>query len=298
MFTKAVNKNLISGLLGGLLSLGIFAIAYCFLDQSHIDKFLPRNKVEAIVYFPMLIIAPLAALAIHELGHLLTGLALGQKLKLFVVAFLGIRDEDGKTKIFFNNNLSYFGGIAATAPKTEKDINPNSFSKIIIAGPVFSFLYFILCLFVFLYYDSIFNSFFGLSALISFGLFLATTLPEKSGIMFTDRKRFQRLKLKGIAQDAEIAMYELISKSIIDNSFKYIDIEKTSILDKDNDVITKFWASYIRFMFYKEHELTEEKNKAIQELLNFKQEIPKSIWNTLKIELLPPMRVLAQSACS
>ena len=248
-----MNKNIISGLLGALVSIGIFALAYFFLDQSHIDKFLPRNKVEAIIYFPMLIIAPLSALIIHELGHLLTGLALGQQLKLFVVAFLGLRDEDGKTKIFFNKNISYFGGIAATAPKTQNDINPNTFSKILIAGPIFSFLYCIICLIIFFQFDSYFNSFFALSALTSFGLFLATTFPEKSGIMFTDRKRFQRLNTKGITQDAEIAMYDLISKSIIDNSFKNIDIERTAIFEKDTDITTKFWAAYLKFMFYKEN---------------------------------------------
>lgn len=279
-----MKKNIISGLLGALLSVGFFLLAYYFSDQMHIDKFLPRNKIEAIIYFPMLIIAPLSAILIHELGHLLTGLALGQKLKLFVVAFFGVKDEDGKIKVFFNKNLSYFGGVAATAPKTENDINPKSFSKILIAGPIVSFVYFVVCLFVFFQFDTYLNSFFALSALTSFGLFLATTLPEKSGIMFTDRKRFQRLNTKGITQDAEIAMYELISKSIIDNSFKNIDIQKTAILDKDNDSTTKFWAEYLRFMYFKENGLTEQENETLQKLTSFKTEIPKSIWNTLRIE--------------
>lgn len=279
-----MNKNIISGLLGALLSVGVFGLAYLFLDQSHIDKFLPRNKIEAIIYFPMLIVAPISALTIHELGHLLTGLALGQKLKLFVVAFFGLRDEDGKTKIFFNKNISYFGGVAATAPKTENDINPNTFSKILIAGPIFSFLYFIICLIVFFQFDSYFNSFFALSALTSFGLFFATTIPEKSGIMFTDRKRFQRLNSKDETQEAEIALYELISKSIIDDSFKHIDIEKTAILEKDNDLTTKFWAAYLKFMFYKENGLTEKESEALQQLLIFKNDLPQSIWKTLKIE--------------
>ncbi|SMD45526.1 hypothetical protein SAMN00777080_4180 [Aquiflexum balticum DSM 16537] len=279
-----MRKNLISGLLGALLSVGVFAFAYFFLDQTHIDKFLLGNKIEAIIYFPMLIIAPLSALFMHELGHLLTGLALGQKLKLFVVAFFGIKDEDGRTKVFFNKNLSYFGGIAATVPKTEKDINPNSFSKILLAGPLFSFVYFIVCLLVFFQFDSYLNSFFAIAALTSFGLFLATTLPEKSGIMFTDRKRFQRLNSKGIAQESETAMYELLSKSIIDNSFKNIDIQKTAIMDKDNNLTTKFWAAYLRFMYFRENGLTEQEIEALQKLTTFKSEIPKSIWNTLKID--------------
>jgi hypothetical protein len=42
----------------------------------------------------MLIAALLSALIIDGLGHLLTGLALGQKLKLFIVAFFLLRDKD------------------------------------------------------------------------------------------------------------------------------------------------------------------------------------------------------------
>jgi hypothetical protein len=279
-----MKKNFISGVLGALISLGVFALAYFFVNQTLINNFLPRNKVEALVYFVMLIIAPLSAITIHELGHLCTGLALGQKLKLFVVAFLGIQESDGKIQLYFNRNLSHFGGVVATAPKTKQDFNPKSFAKILIAGPIISFLYFIVCLLIFTWFDTYFNSFFALSALTSFGLFLATTLPEKTGIMFTDRKRFQRLMTKGIAQDAEIVLYELISKVLIDNSFKDIDIQNTTILDKDNDRTTKFWAAYLRFMYFKENGLVEQKNEAVEELNFFKSEIPKNIWSTLNID--------------
>lgn len=209
------------------------------------------------------------------------GLYLGQKFKLFVVAFLGIKDEDGKTKFFFNKNPAYFGGVAATAPLTESDINPKSFAKILLAGPIFSFLFFIGCALVFLQFDSAYNSFFALTALISFGLFLATTIPEKTGLMFTDRKRFQRLCTIGVTQDVEIALYELLSKSIIDNSFRNIDISKTLILEKDNDVTIKFWTYYLRFMFYKENGLDEMRENSLQQLYKIQHEIPKSIWNAL-----------------
>lgn len=279
-----MKKNLISILSGGLISVVVFTLAYLILDQSHIDKFFPRNNTETIIFFLVVIFAPLFAIFIHELGHLLTGLALGQKLKLFVVAFFGIRDDEGKIKVFFNKSLSYFGGVAATAPETEKDINPKSFSKILIAGPVFSFIYFIISMVAFLKSDSYLNSFFALSSLTSFGLFLATTIPEKSGIMFTDRKRFQRLNTKGITQEVETTMYELISKSIIDNSFKNIDVKKIEILEKDHDVTIQFWAAYLRFMFYKENGLSEQENNAMEQLAAFKSEIPKSIWNSLNIE--------------
>ena len=140
-----MNKNLSSAIYGALLSIGVSALGYFFLDRSDLEKFLPDSKGETAIYFSMLIIAPLSALVVHELGHLLTGIALGQKLKLFVVAFLGIRENEGRIEFFFNKNISYFGGVAATAPKTIADIKHQTFARILIAGPIFSILYSVIC---------------------------------------------------------------------------------------------------------------------------------------------------------
>ena len=136
----------------------------------------------------------------------------------------------------------------------------------------------------FFQFDNYFNSFFALSSLTSFGLFLATTVPDKSGMMFTDRKRFQRLNTKGVTQDAEVTLYQMISFALIENSFRNIDVKKTEILDRDSEITTKFWAEYLRFMFYKDNGMMDQKNRSAQALLNFKSEIPKSIWRTLEVE--------------
>lgn len=283
-FKKTMEKNLLSALLGALASVALFALAFFALDQSHIDKFLPDSKWESYLYFPMLIVGPACAITAHELGHLFTGLALGQRFKLLVVAFLGIAEEAGKIKIFFNTNLGYFGGIAATVPQTTATIDHRIFAKILIAGPLTSLGYGILCLWVFFQFDSAFNSFFALSGLTSIGLFLATTLPEKSGIMYTDRKRFQRLHQKGPTQDAEIAMYQLFSQSIIENSFKNIDLAKTYILGKDPETEMQFWAEYIRYQFYKDNMLDDKKMRSKKRLEDFRSEIGESVWKSLKIE--------------
>jgi hypothetical protein len=277
-------KNLLSAVGGALISVGIFALAYFLLDQAHIDKFLPRNKTEAIIYFPMLIVAPVCAVVVHELGHLITGLAFGQKFKLFVIAFLGIVEDKGKINFFLNKNLAYFGGIVVVVPKSVNEIDYRVFARTLIAGPLTSLIYGIICLLIFLKFDTLFNSFFGLTALTSLGLFLATTIPNKSGIMYTDRKRFQRLNKKGVTRDAEIALYHVISQSIIENSFKNINLSLTDSIEKDHEVEMKFWAEYIRYSYYKENENEHEKNKAKIALMKFEKSINQGIWKSLKIE--------------
>lgn len=279
-----MKKNLLSALMGALVSVALFALAYYSLNQSHIDKFLPNSKLESIVYFPMLIIGPLCAITVHELGHLFTGLVLGQRFKLLVIAFLGIAEDSGSIKLFFNTNIGYFGGIAATVPQSTSTTDHRVFAKILIAGPLTSLGYGILCLWAFFQFDSAFNSFFAISSLTSIGLFMATTFPDNSGIMYSDRKRFQRLHQKGPTQDAEIAMYQLFSQSIIENSFKNIDLAKTYIIEKDPEALMRFWAEYIRYQFYKDNMIFDKKAISKERLEDFRSTLGNTLWKNLKIE--------------
>jgi hypothetical protein len=279
-----MKKNIISGLLGALVSILIFCLAYLLLNQSQIDKFLPRTKMEGLIYFLVIIIAPIFTIAIHELGHMITGITLGQKFKLFIVAFLGIVEDKGKIKLFLNKNLAYFGGIVVVVPKSVDKINHRIFAKTLIAGPLTSLVYGIVCLLIFIEFDTMFNSFFGLSSLTSLGLFLATTIPEKSGIMYTDRKRYQRLNKDGVTRDAEIALYQVITQSIIENSFKNIELSKTYIIEKDEEVEMKFWAEYIRYLYYKDNHNSTVAEATKNRLLNYKQLIPNTVWKSLQLD--------------
>ena len=102
--------------------------------------------------------------------------------------------------------------------------------------------------------------------------------------MYTDRKRYKRLNKKGVTRDAEIALYQMISQSIIENSFKNIDLAKTDIIEKDDEVEMKFWAEYIRYLYYKDNELASDLYLSKSKLLDFKSAIGENVWKTLKLE--------------
>lgn len=277
-------KDLLSGLLGALVSVLIFGFFYYFLDQEYIDKFLPSNKVEGIVFFVTLFVGPLVAIFFHELGHLFVGLIQGQKCKLFVVGFLGIIEANGKISFYLNTNLAHFGGLVVMIPKRIDDIEAEVFARILLAGPLFSLFLSLICVLLFIYTDTPLNSFFGFTSLVSVGLFWVTTIPDKSGMMFTDRKRYQRLKKKGITQDAEIALYEIVCQSSIENTFKRIDINKTFLLEADSEIEMKFWAAYFRYMYYAENEREVEKKKEREQLEKLKYLVDENSWRTLSIE--------------
>lgn len=58
--------------------------------------------------------------------------------------------------------------------------------------------------------------------------------------MFTDRKRFQRLRQKGVTQDAEYALITIMNDVQLNNSFKNIDINKADIIERDSEMMMKF----------------------------------------------------------
>lgn len=118
------------------------------------------------------------SLAVHELGHLITGLVQGFKFHLYVVGFLGIkRDDNDRIKVYLNTDFNYFGGIAATLPIGKHPDNVKKFANLVIAGPLASLLFAMLCGLLSFLSTSLWHSFWQVGSLISLMTFLATTLP-------------------------------------------------------------------------------------------------------------------------
>jgi len=180
-----------------LLVVGGF-VGYGIGSSGLLDNIIPTKedfRWYQIFYFVLLY---LLVVAVHELGHLLTGMVLGYEFNIYVVGPLGIRrKEDRSIKPYFNKDLSSYGGLAATFPKPGRDFSAEDFAKIVIAGPIISILIALVC-FAFGNLSSQPAQFFIFyTGFISLFIFFATTIPSRTGVFYTDRKRYQRLKRKG-----------------------------------------------------------------------------------------------------
>lgn len=264
--------------------MGIMLGAYYLIPKESILKLFPNSPLETVVFFSSVILCPILALFLHELGHLMVGLIQGFKLQLFVVAFLGIKRVDNKVKFYFNRELQFFGGIAATSPQKVTDHLKKQFAYILIAGPLFSLILGALFLILFSITDSIFNASFGITGIISLGLFLATTLPAKSGVFFTDRKRMQRLLDKGRIGDIEYSFLKTTSQLLIDSHYKNISLEDLRMIQSDEEPIIQFWGHYYEFKYFEEMGNEEMTLSIKNNLYLYKEIIPKTIWNSLLIE--------------
>lgn len=280
MKSKTLKDSLIGLLLGMVIMLG----AIYLIPKESILKLFPNSPLETIIFFSSVILCPFFAIFLHELGHLMTGLIQGFKLQLFVVAFLGIKREEDKVTFYFNKELQFFGGIAATSPPKITNNLKKQFAYILIAGPLSSLIFGALFLFLFSVTDSIFNASLGITGIISSGLFLATTLPAKSGVFFTDRKRMQRLLDKGRIGDIEYAFLKTTSQLLIDTHYKNISLEDVKMIQSDAEPIIQFWGHYYEFKYFEEMGDEEKALSIKNNLSQYKEIIPKTIWNSLLIE--------------
>ncbi len=277
------SKTFKDSLIGLLLGMAIMLIAYYLIPKETILKLFPKSPVETIVFISSVILCPFIAILLHELGHLLAGLVQGFKLQLFVVAFLGIKRVDDKVVFYFNKDLQFFGGIAATSPQKITNFLKKQFAYILIAGPLSSLVFGLIFLFLFKTTDSIFNSSIGIIGIISSGLFLATTLPSKSGVFFTDRKRMQRLLDKGRVGEIEYSFLKTTSQLLIDTNYKNISLEDLKTIQSDEEPIIQFWGYYYEFKYLEEIGNQDMALTIKNHLNNYKELIPKTIWKSLSI---------------
>jgi hypothetical protein len=277
------NKTFKDSLIGLVLGMAIMLSAYYLIPKEIILKLFPKSPVEIIVFISSVILCPFIAILLHELGHLLAGLIQGFKLQLFVVAFLGIKRVDDKVVFYFNKDLQFFGGIAATSPQKITNFLKKQFAYILIAGPLSSLVFGLIFLFLFKTTDSIFNASIGIVGIISSGLFLATTLPSKSGVFFTDRKRMQRLLDKGRVGEIEYSFLRTTSQLLIDAHYQNISIEDLKIIQSDDEPIIQFWGYYFEFKHYEELGNSEKAALIKEKLQTYKEIVPVNIWNSLSI---------------
>lgn len=221
---------------------------FILIRLSNVLEFAKNMKVETqedkIIMIIGIIIMIHFVLLIHELGHVVMGLLQGFRFELLVVGLLGIKRENEKIKIYLNKNFGYYGGLGLTVPKDDSSDNLRKFAYVILAGPIASIVFTLMCFFMVNYLAKPYGVIVFAGGLASFGIFLATTVPSKSGMFYTDRKRYQRLMTPGKDQEVELAMLTIIASFVKNQSFIGVKKETFNILIADNDPYIKHYGLF------------------------------------------------------
>lgn len=240
-----------------ILFVGLFMLSR---QVDFIQDLSPLTLSQRGVIVGGIVLIGFAAITAHELGHLLVGLMQGFRFELFVVGFLGVKREEDFIKWYFNKNMGLFGGVAATSPVEDDPTNAKKFARILLAGPVASILFAILCVILAFTFWNIPGLILFTGGIISLTLFLVTTIPSKTGVFFTDRKRYQRLVTPGKDQDVELAMLSILGKTSKDKSYRNIDSKDMEVLIADDLPFIRFYGLFTKVCYQLEHngQATEE----------------------------------------
>jgi hypothetical protein len=246
--------------------LRILSLILCILVYFQVLKYFeltqlytPITTLDKGIKAIVTISAVFLALAIHELGHLISGMKQGFEFKLFVVGILGIKKNNhNKIKIYLNRNLGQFFGVVGVQPK-EMAVNiADKMASVCISGPIASLIYAVVC-FAFYHYNSILEltpfiqHILSVSMAASLAIFFATVIPNKTGVLFSDRKRYQRLKSTGVDRDSELSLISLAIKTSTEKSYKNIDLDDVQKLKASNDDMSRCFGSIYAYGFYVEN---------------------------------------------
>ncbi|NVO32103.1 site-2 protease family protein [Hymenobacter lapidiphilus] len=203
-----------------------------------------------------------AALAAHELGHLLVGLGQGFRFVLFVAGLLGVRRHPltDRIQVYFNRDLALAGGVAATVPTRRGPRLRQQLAAICAAGPLTSLLTGAAALATGWHLlhsptTTLLNTVGGRTGvvfLLVFGLmsvmlFLATTLPKRTGPFFTDRGRFFRLLGGGPAAATEQAQLELLAHVQSGQPYAELDSDQLALLLADEEPLVRCFAHFMAY---------------------------------------------------
>lgn len=166
------------------------------------------------VLLVQLLLANLLVLTLHELGHLLMGLALGNQFALFVVGPLKMWAENGRTRIGLNKDFRLFGGVAATVPRNETRL-VQRMAWVAAAGPLTSLLVTAVAgLGLLLPLPPAWLAFLGVLSLSGLFNVLAVTIPDSTSGFLTDRARWQMLRRGGPAAVRWTAVAQLTARAL------------------------------------------------------------------------------------
>ena len=253
-------------------------------NLEFLDTVLPQKGTLNFISIIYLVIIAFGAIAVHELGHLLTGLAQGFKFQLFIVGFLGIkRDEADRVKVFFNKDWNTFGGVAASSPTKPDQSIARKFANVLLAGPIASLLFALICFVLINGVGQPFKFYLFFGGMISFALFLATTLPAKTGLFYTDRKRYQRLTGGGKEQEIELALLQANALKTADASLQSMEVKTLEKITEDPSPIFRYIGYFYLYEYHLAHE--EKRNEIQASMKALEEDLPRFFVQQMQKEI-------------
>ena len=238
--------------------------------------------MDLLVFILLAALSFIISSAVHELGHVLVGIAEGFKFHLFIAGPLGVkRDQNDRVVLYFEKNISLWGGIAATLPAQDDEDNYKKFGRILLGGPLTSIILGSITIIPGILFS---QNFLILLGLMSLGIGTISLIPMRNGAFYTDGGRWLRMHKNEATKAVEMAIWNLTQNAIIQGSYTNANLDEIFILINDQEIRTQYLGHYFAYNFYKDNQEKEnaEIAKAALEELNGK--VPKQMVSMFKVD--------------
>ena len=231
-------------------------------------------KVAEVLFYG--VVAYFISTIIHELGHVVCGLMNKWKFLLFVVGPFKLYREDLNSKIRFGieKDVTLWGGCGGTLPDQKAEGNIDVFAKVLLAGPVASFIFGIIILSIFAFVKADLFFVIGLVA-IAEGVVCILPMNIKTGILYNDGTRFRRITKHGSEREEERALLEIIIKGMTEGEDALYDEESLNILRSSSDTDYKYYGLFYDYLNSKKSNYEERMIAIRQEAEDLKQKASK-----------------------
>ncbi|HEX8360245.1 MAG TPA: hypothetical protein VF613_09060 [Longimicrobium sp.] len=201
-------------MLGGMVAGAVFGglAAFFLIDSVPRLGLSPAGKVAmaavVVAAFPLLV-------GLHELGHLLGGMAVGFRPLLFMVGPLRIERDGERFRAKLSFKGAMFGGLAACAPTDTRDLRRRTL-WLIAGGPLASLAggLFFLALRPLLDAPPLADALLLIAGLVSLLIAMIAAIPGNAGGFYSDGARIIRLLRGGPDVEREVAVIAIMGLSM------------------------------------------------------------------------------------
>lgn len=217
--TGTLKGLVVGGLMGGLIVASAAWVGPLLIDSDLAENRFVQQiaKAEAsltgwdMLALPVLIFIVLAT---HEIGHLIGGMSQGMRFLMLIVGPFGWHASVAGPRFEWNTNVALMGGLAATVPTAVGASLRRQMLVLVAGGPLASLLLTVLAVALASISGPRFAAYGIFVAATSFGIFLVTLIPLRTGGFMSDGMQMIDLLRGGSAVIERSALMRIFAQSL------------------------------------------------------------------------------------
>jgi hypothetical protein len=219
---------------------------------------------------------------VHEMGHVVAGIAFGWKFQWIVVGCFGLkRNGEGHIQPYFERNPLLWGGVGAALPTDSSGENDKAWAFVLLCGPLASLALAIVALPLGIVLNVTFL--FVLGAM-SIGIGVACLLPVSTGILYTDGKRFARLRGNIQEKTEETALFKIAMYKIFEENRFALNTDDIEALKAAKLPAIQYYGHYNAYLFNKNRNDINNMNTERDAMNKIAAKTPKMIRDECVVE--------------